>query len=416
MFERDFGGQAIATKGRARLRRQCRRRPPKQSPTTKTSPFRRRRQRRRECRALAKARPPECGPDDGLNAETTSGCRARRGGRTAVMTAHGRRGKRRPSMVRSLRIRCRTPCWSRSARSSPARLSCTIRWPNSPRTIWSSAVELELRNARGDWSTRATGLPLSGGFAGKNREAGTGRIASQQLARPVAGRGDRRAQPSGRAVAEAVGAAWRDSGPTNLAGRSSSRPAVTRRSSTSARWRISRSPCARWWPFPSSKALKRRSVGSRLARRTWAGLTCRLVKQDDQVVVTVEDDGAGNRSRSDRSAREQLGWRDEGDPLNAHLARRIRPVGERRSRQRKRNLPRSGPACARTAASCASSTCRRVACVSCITMPLAMAVLDGMVVRVGEVMYIVPIDSIQRIVHSGASNLMRISAAEGATC
>ena len=38
--------------------------------------------------------------------------------------------------------------------------------------------------------------------------------------------------------------------------------------------------------------------------------------------------------------------------------------------------------------------------------------LDGMVVRVGEVMYIVPIDSIQRIVHSVASDLMRISAEE----
>jgi len=35
-----------------------------------------------------------------------------------------------------------------------------------------------------------------------------------------------------------------------------------------------------------------------------------------------------------------------------------------------------------------------------------------MVVRVGEVMYIVPIDSIQRIVHSVASDLMRISAEE----
>ena len=48
-----------------------------------------------------------------------------------------------------------------------------------------------------------------------------------------------------------------------------------------------------------------------------------------------------------------------------------------------------------------------------VAMPLAMAVLDGMVVRVGDVMYVVPIDSIQRIVHSGAGNLMRISAADG---
>ena len=48
-----------------------------------------------------------------------------------------------------------------------------------------------------------------------------------------------------------------------------------------------------------------------------------------------------------------------------------------------------------------------------VTMPLAMVVMDGMVVRVGEVMYVIPIDSIQRIVHSGASNLMRMSADSG---
>ena len=45
-------------------------------------------------------------------------------------------------------------------------------------------------------------------------------------------------------------------------------------------------------------------------------------------------------------------------------------------------------------------------------VPVEMAMLDGMVVRVGEVMYIVPIDSIQRIVHSVGSDLMRISAEE----
>jgi two-component system, chemotaxis family, sensor kinase CheA len=48
-----------------------------------------------------------------------------------------------------------------------------------------------------------------------------------------------------------------------------------------------------------------------------------------------------------------------------------------------------------------------------VTMPLAMVVLDGMVVRVGEVMYVVPIDAIQRIVHSRESELMRVSADEG---
>ena len=48
-----------------------------------------------------------------------------------------------------------------------------------------------------------------------------------------------------------------------------------------------------------------------------------------------------------------------------------------------------------------------------VALPLAMALLDGMVVRVGNITYVVPIDAIRRIVHCGAADLMRISAAEG---
>ena len=48
-----------------------------------------------------------------------------------------------------------------------------------------------------------------------------------------------------------------------------------------------------------------------------------------------------------------------------------------------------------------------------LTMPLAMVVLEGMVARVGEVQYVVPIDAIQRIVRSGADELMRASADSG---
>ncbi len=42
-----------------------------------------------------------------------------------------------------------------------------------------------------------------------------------------------------------------------------------------------------------------------------------------------------------------------------------------------------------------------------------MVVLEGMAVRVGEVQYVVPIDAIQRIVRSGADELMQVSADRG---
>jgi len=48
-----------------------------------------------------------------------------------------------------------------------------------------------------------------------------------------------------------------------------------------------------------------------------------------------------------------------------------------------------------------------------VTLPLSMAVLDGMVVRVGAIMYVVPIQAIQRIVHSSDANLIHLSAANG---
>ena len=48
-----------------------------------------------------------------------------------------------------------------------------------------------------------------------------------------------------------------------------------------------------------------------------------------------------------------------------------------------------------------------------LTMSLTMLLLDGMVVRVNAVQYIIPIDRIQRIVHTDNEGLMRVSANEG---
>ncbi|WNV03497.1 chemotaxis protein CheW [Candidatus Methylospira mobilis] len=48
-----------------------------------------------------------------------------------------------------------------------------------------------------------------------------------------------------------------------------------------------------------------------------------------------------------------------------------------------------------------------------LTFPLATVVLDGMVIRVGEVQYIVPIQAIQRIVRAGSKELTQVSANEG---
>lgn len=48
-----------------------------------------------------------------------------------------------------------------------------------------------------------------------------------------------------------------------------------------------------------------------------------------------------------------------------------------------------------------------------VTMPLHMIVLDGMVVRVGEVNYVIPIDAILRIQQSTSSAVLEVSAGDG---
>jgi two-component system chemotaxis sensor kinase CheA len=139
----------------------------------------------------------------------------------------------------------------------------------------------------------------------------------------------------------------------------------------------------------------------------------RLSKQDDQVVVTVEDNGVGiDLSRVSLRAG-QLGWQEETNLLNLILRDGYGPLanddsgGDGTNFAEIRATLRAHGGELRVA-NLPSGGVRFV-----VTMPLAMAVLDGMVVRVGDVMYVVPIDSIQRIVHSDARNLMRISAADG---
>lgn len=136
-----------------------------------------------------------------------------------------------------------------------------------------------------------------------------------------------------------------------------------------------------------------------------------LVKHEDHVGITVEDDGMGiDLDRVAQRAR-QLGWHDEraaaalvlregyGEAANsdaegvdlAAIRGQLRNLG---GDLNVGNRPGGGTHFA-------------------LSMPLAMVVLEGMVVRVGEVQYVVPIDAIQRIVRSGADELMQVSADNG---
>jgi len=141
--------------------------------------------------------------------------------------------------------------------------------------------------------------------------------------------------------------------------------------------------------------------------------TCRvlLAKHEDHVAITVEDDGIGIDLQRVIQRSRQLGWTDEspdvalalregyGEVSNddaggvdlAAVRNQLRNLG---GDLRVSNLPAGGTR-------------------FLLTMPLAMVVLEGMAVRVGEVQYVVPIDVIQRIVRSGEDELMQVSADGG---
>ena len=136
-----------------------------------------------------------------------------------------------------------------------------------------------------------------------------------------------------------------------------------------------------------------------------------IAKRDDQVLVTVEDDGAGIDLAAIARRTEQLGWQAEADPLDTIVREGFGSlVGDDGKETDFAKI--HAALCARggelSIANLPSGGTR-----AAVALPLAMALLDGLVVMVGSIAYVVPINSIRRIVHSGASDLMRISAAEG---
>jgi two-component system chemotaxis sensor kinase CheA len=144
-----------------------------------------------------------------------------------------------------------------------------------------------------------------------------------------------------------------------------------------------------------------------------ARVVVRLLKQDDQVVLTVEDDGAGIDLTRVALRAEQLGWQKDKNLLNVILRDGYGPLSNDDSVGSGTNLAEIRAALRARGGELRVANVPSGGVRFVVTMPLAMAVMDGMVVRVGDVMYVVPIDSIQRIVHSSAGALMRISAAEG---
>ena len=110
---------------------------------------------------------------------------------------------------------------------------------------------------------------------------------------------------------------------------------------------------------------------------------------------------------------EQLGWQADANPLNLILREGFGPLANDDARGKETDFAEIHAALRAHGGELRIANLPSGGMRSIVALPLAMALLDGMVVRVGNITYVVPIDSIQRIVHSGAGDLMRISAADG---
>lgn len=137
-----------------------------------------------------------------------------------------------------------------------------------------------------------------------------------------------------------------------------------------------------------------------------------LARQADHISITVEDDGQGLDLALIGERARQLGWphdRPAADMVLRDGFGKIASIsgGESIDFCEIRDTLRSNGGDLRIAARPGGGV------TTCATLPLAMVVLDGMVVRVGDVMYVVPIDTIQLIVHPAASAMMKVSAGDG---
>ena len=103
-----------------------------------------------------------------------------------------------------------------------------------------------------------------------------------------------------------------------------------------------------------------------------------LVRSDERVLATLDDDGAGLKAVPEGKA----------DALFAEIRTALRSRGG--------GLRIESPA---------DGGIRFH-----VSLPMAMVVLDGMVVRVAGFRYVIPLEAIQRIVHSSVDDVMRVSA------
>lgn len=138
-----------------------------------------------------------------------------------------------------------------------------------------------------------------------------------------------------------------------------------------------------------------------------------LSKSDDHVAVTIEDDGTGfDEDRVAQRAR-LLGWTPGHDPLAPMLRDGFGVMTNGDDEAGGLDFASLQSSLRTSGGDIQVANRAGGGGLIQLVMPLAMVVMDGMVIRAGDVMYVVPLGAIQRIVHSAADQVMPVSAERG---
>lgn len=148
-------------------------------------------------------------------------------------------------------------------------------------------------------------------------------------------------------------------------------------------------------------------------KRPEAEIYVELMKAEDHLRLIVKDDGRGILPEKVQERVRQLGWPRENGLFDSVMAEGFGLFGNGQIEAGQINFAALREHLRIQGGELYLANRKHGGLRCCITMPLAMIVMDGMVVKVGEVQYVIPIDTIQRIIHSEEDVLTHLSADQG---
>lgn len=138
-----------------------------------------------------------------------------------------------------------------------------------------------------------------------------------------------------------------------------------------------------------------------------------LIRAEDHLRLIIRDDGRGIDAEQVEARLRQLGWTGAQESLDSVMQEGFGPIGSGETDAGLIDFSVMREGLRRQGGELHLSNSDQGGWRCVVIIPLAMVVMEGMVVRVGEIRYVIPIDSIQRIVHTQGDALTHLAAGAG---